>query len=739
MLKKNVSTPSPRTKFFLISGISIFALLLLTFLYFYLSLPNFDNLNNNTSENSSIIYSNDGIELGIIKSEKYQDLALPQEIPNFLLSTLVIIEDPNFYEHSGLNLIPNLKNFFSKRNVRSAISQKLVRLLYQKENRNIKNWLGSLKILFASVIVELKFSKKDILVHYLNHASFGGAIRGIKAAAAQYFNKKTEELSEIEGALLIGMLQAPSRYNPRKAPQRALARRNEVLQQMALANIIEPSLAAAYINQPLTLETPRQASVLPAHKAPYFLEFVKKWLLDWAKKNKTSPYGRKVFTTLNYRLQIHAESAVAQHLSYYQKLLDRRLQAKVPWEKDPGMLRRCIRRTQRYKYLKSKGYTEIQIQREFEREIPMRVFKWEKPGYEDKILSPLDSIKYYIAFLEAGLISIEAHSGNVRAWVGGVDYNFFRYDHVWQGKRQVGSTFKPFVYAAALEAGYEPCDTLTNQPLTIIAPDGDKWRPQNADFDYGGAVSLRYGLVHSMNVVTARLIQKVGTDKVIKLAQRLGIQTPLPKIPSIALGTVDLSVAELAYAYTPFVNGGLRYPFNVISKIENINGEIAYQYSPIPKRAIEPNVAYTMVELLRRVALVGTAGNARSIANLPYQLDIGGKTGTTQNNSDAWFVGFTPEIVTAVWVGCAERSVNFGNTEMGRGSYMALPIWSIFMHKAYNDPKIGWDINKKILPPSENYNVLLDCYNDPVKKVFPDSGFSEFDYSPTLADSTIQN
>jgi penicillin-binding protein 1A len=737
-MSKKISFSS-RKKLLIAGGASIFTLSTFLCGYFYLSLPNFDNLTNNTSENSSIIYSNDGIELGIIKSEKYQDLALPQEIPNFLLTTLVIIEDPNFYEHSGLNLIPNLKNLFSKRNVRSALSQKLARLLYEKENSNVKNWLGSLKILFSSLVLELKFSKRDILVHYLNHASFGGAIRGIKAAAAQYFNKKTEELSEIEGALLIGMLQAPSRYNPRKAPERALSRRNEVLQEMALAKVIEPGLAATYINQPLILQTPWQASEPPAHKAPYFLEFVKKWLFHWAKQNHTSPYGRKVFTTLNYRLQTHAESAVAQHLSHYQKLLDRHLQAKAPWEKDPGMLQRCIKRTERYKYLKAKGYTETQIQKEFEREIPIRVFKWEKPGYEDKIISPLDSIKYYIPFLETGLISIEPHSGNVRAWVGGVDYNFFRYDHVWQGKRQVGSTFKPFVYAAAFEVGYEPCDTLHNQPLTIIAPDGDKWRPQNADFDYGGPVSLRYGLVHSINVVTARLIQKVGTDKVIDLAQRLGINTPLPKIPSISLGAVELSVAELAYAYTPFVNGGLRYPFNVISKIENINGEIAYQYSPTSQRAIEPKVAYTMVELLRKVALVGTAGNARSIANLPYQLDIGGKTGTTQNNSDAWFVGFTPEVVTAVWVGCAERSVNFGNTEMGRGSYMALPIWSIFMHKAYNDPKIGWDSNKKILPPNEDYNVLLDCYNDPVKKAVPDSSFSEFDYSAALTDSASKN
>jgi penicillin-binding protein 1A len=738
MLKKFL-TLSSRGKFLVASGVLALGLSFFIPLYFYLNLPNLNNLANNTLENSSIVYSNDGIELGIIKSDNYKDLALAEEIPSFLFTTLVIIEDPNFYEHSGLNIIPSLKNYFSKRNVRSTLSQKLVRLLYEKENVNVKNWLGSAKIVFASVAIELKFSKKDILVHYLNHASFGGAIQGIKAAAAQYFNKKTEELSEIEGALLIGMLQAPSRYNPKKAPERALSRRNEVLQEMALAKVIEPSLAANYINQPITLETPRQASERQAYKAPYFLEFVKKWLFSWAKKNNTSPYGRKVFTTLNFRLQTHAESAVAQHLSHYQKLLDRHLQDKVPWQKDRGMLQRLIKRTERYKYLKAAGQTETQIQKEFERETPMRVFKWEKPGYEDKILSPLDSIKYYIPFLETGLISIEAHSGNVRAWVGGVDYNFFRYDHVWQGKRQVGSTFKPFVYAAAFEAGYEPCDTLNNQPLTIIAPDGDKWRPQNADFDYGGPVSLRYGLVHSINVVTARLIQKVGIDRVISLAKRLGIWTLLPKIPSISLGTVDLSVAEIAYAYAPFVNGGLRYPFNVISKIENMNGEIAYQHNPIPERAIESKVAYTMVELLRKVALVGTAGNARSIANLPYQLDIGGKTGTTQNNSDAWFVGFTPEVVTAVWVGCAERSVNFGNTEMGRGSYMALPIWSIFMQKAYNDPKIGWDINKKILPPNEDYNVLLDCYNDPVKKAAPDSSFSEFDYSAVLSDSASKN
>ncbi|MCS6904458.1 MAG: transglycosylase domain-containing protein [Bacteroidia bacterium] len=708
------------------AGISIF---------FFLTLPNLDALTKDINEDLTIIYSSDGVELGRIKSQEYQDLALASEIPDWVYKALVVVEDPYFYAHSGWNLSHNLKNLLFSYDIKSTLSQKLARALYQNQHIPINSFIGNLKVLFTALFLEWKFSKKEILHHYLNQASFGGAVQGIKAAALQFFNKKTQELTPAEAALLIGMLRAPTRYHPIKAPERALARRNEVLQQMVLAHILEPTIAASLIKTPIRVQNSIIHFEKPPWKAPYFLEYVKKWLFRFAKVHGFSPYGLRVHTTLNYRLQIHAEKAVAQHLSAYQQLLNHYLKTKgVPWEKDPNMLWRFIRRTDRYKKLKLLGYSENQIIKEFEKVQPMRVFQWQKPGYLDTLLSPLDSIKYYIPFLEAGLISINQNNGNVVAWVGGIDYTFFKYDHVGQGKRQVGSTFKPFVYAAAFEAGYVPCDTLLNQPLTIIAPDGQKWRPQNADFDYGGAVSLRYGLVNSINVVAARLIQKVGTEKVVALCRRLGIEANFSPLPSIALGTVDLSVAELTYAYLPFTNGGLKYPFNVVSKIENIDGEIVYEQDSTAQRVLEPKIAHTMLELLRKVTLIGTAGNARSIANLPYELDIGGKTGTTQNNSDAWFVGFTPEAVTGVWVGCAERGINFGRTELGRGSFMALPIWSIYMHKAYNDSKLGWQVNKKI-PGPDDFDVQIDCYNDPIKKVIPDSSASEFDYSALIADT----
>ena len=689
----------------------------------YGTLPDVSDLFRPDKDEPSVIYSCDNVILGSYSPKVKLNHIKPKEVPLFLKEALVLHEDPDFYIHKGLRL-----------SGKSTLTTRLARRLYEIEDQKSFSLWQKAKEALTAIYLERSFTKDEILTHYLNYAYFGGTVYGIEDAARRFFDKKVPQLECDEMALLVGILQAPSAFNPRKFPQKAEQRRNHVLKMMVSSGKLKREDHEVCLNRPVVVSGKEFKVVEDKGLAPYFKEFLKDKLEDWCEKKKLNLYedGLKIYTTLHSRLQSHAEQAMREHLAQHQIHLNQYLRMTGLFKRNKSLVKRATEATDRYKRMKAKGLSEAVIQDSFRREQPMRVFAWNDKGYTDTIMTPLDSVLYYLRMLESGLVTIQPYKGTVMAYVGGMDYNFFQYDHAWKGKRQVGSTFKPFVYTAAFDTRFSPCDRMLNQPITIQTDEGDEWTPRNADGDYGGEVSLRYGIVHSVNVVTTRLCQEVGTQTVADYAAKMGITSPLKPVPSIGLGTFDLSVAELTSAYTPFVaNGRFREP-SFIVRIEDRHGKVIESFETESKQVIKEETAYAMVEMLRGVATNGTAAGVRWESGLPYDLDVGGKTGTTQNSSDGWFVGFTPHLVTGVWVGCAERSVNFGHSLLGRGSYMAMPIWGKYMKKVYSDPNLGFSTKERIKRPAL-FNIQTTCWGDPKKKIKKE----ESDSTATDLDSTV--
>ncbi|MDW8334189.1 MAG: transglycosylase domain-containing protein, partial [Bacteroidia bacterium] len=602
----------------------------------------------------------------------------------------------------------------------STITQRLARLLYDEQSqRKERGAIRKLQEAFTALILERRYTKKELLTFYLNHSFFGGTNYGIEQAAEDYFRKRARFLTIEESALLTGMLFAPSKLNPRKNPAGARKRRDEVIKKMQRLGKLSPQAAQAAMAAPVYVEAPVRKSEKRNYFAGYFRQYVLDFAQKWCNERGLDMFreGLRIYTTLDSTLQSYAEAAAKEHLREHQRHLDVILKSLRTLRKNSPILARAMRQSRRWKTAKQAGMSDDAIEESFTKPVPMRVFSHHRPeGYVDTVMSPFDSLKYYARLLEPGMVALDHKRGHVLAWVGGLDYQFFQYDHVHKGKRQVGSTFKPFVYAAALEAGFKPCDTLLNQPPEIVAPDGDLWVPRNADHDYGGYVSLRYGVTYSINVVTARLIQKVGPEKVVELARKMGVESELKPVPSIALGTFDLSVLELTAAYQCFPTLGLYRAPTAVMRIEDRKGRVLATFKSEPRRAFGQETGYAMVELLRAVATYGTAANVRFIAAIPWNLDVAGKTGTTQGNSDGWFVGFTPALTAGVWVGCADRNVNFNYSNLGRGSYMAMPIWSKFVAKAYADPALPYNLRQKIVAPVP-YRHVTYCPFDPVRKI----------------------
>jgi penicillin-binding protein 1A len=611
-----------------------------------------------------------------------------------------------------------------------GITRQLARRLHENKHGRSASWWRKLRIAGTTWWLESRLSRMEIAAAYLNHSEFGVGSRGIEQASLNYFAKNARDLNPAECATLTGMLKAPTAYHPRRNPTNAIKRRNQVLGIMRDNGWLSEKECKRWQTWPLELKRPTPAQTQSDTLAPYFRDYVRKWFADWCEEHDYDPYtdGLKVYTTLNARLQSHAEAGMARHLANHQRQFDQFIAGSPPWKKDSSMLYRAFKASERYKLLKEQGWNERQIRQHFDRPVEMKLFSWQphpakpgawKTGTKTERLSPWDSLQYTIKLLQSGLISIEPSTGKVRAYIGGIDYRYFKFDHVTQARRQVGSTFKPFVYATALEQGMPVCKKYLNQPITIIAPDGDAWTPRNADHDYCGEVSLRYGLVYSINVVTARLIQDVGPENVLQTVRKMGITSPLKPVPSMGLGTFDLSVAELTSAFTTFPNQGQHPELTFIDRIEDRFGNTIATFGNTSTRVLSPQNAYTIVQLLRGVATYGTAHEARTNYGLPWTLDLGGKTGTTQNSSDGWYVGFTPDLVTGIWVGCDERALNFGYSDLGRGSNMGLPIWGHYMRETYLDPVLSYDYKRKLLPPP-GYSVSIEC-GDPPRIVKKDS------------------
>ncbi len=714
------------------------------------SLPPFEELEKKEGRKAknTVIYARDGTILGsFFLQENRIDVPLEKISPH-AIHALIATEDKRFYKHSGLDFMGLMSVIYSRllgqrQRGGSTITQQLARNLFDKTIGRERTVIRKVKEAIAAGFLEHRYTKEEILELYLNTVSFGGVIYGIEAAARHYFGKAALDLDPIEAATLIGMLQAPTAYNPYRNPKRSAKRANIVLRLMYQQGYLKAPIKITAKDLQAKVKQHKTTQQTPTSLAPYFKEFIRQYLTqhwikspyfkEWARQHgyatdkktlKKLIYegGLRIYTTIDPTLQYFAEKAVAEHLSEYQKVFLQHIKGREPWKKDTALLKRHVRRTPYYASLKAKGMNDEAILQWFKkRKHKMQIFCWQCPNrIKDTTLSLLDSIKYYLTILEAGLISIIPQTGEIVAWVGGIDFRFFKYDHVYQAKRQVGSTFKPFVYYTAISEGrLNPCSKIANEPITyksISEEEIEVWGPRNADRRFGGYITLVEALQHSVNIVTARLIHEgyVTPTAVIQYARRAGITSELPKVRALGLGVADLSLYELTSAYATFANLGKYVAPLFITKITDRNGTLIEDFRTRQKKweALDPNVAYILIQMMKRVVNGGTGSAIRWKYQL-YGIEIAGKTGTSQNQSDGWFMGFTPDLVTGVWVGCSDRNVHFYSLWLGQGAKTALPIWALYYKQTYNEHPYYRNRKRARFPMPANFpynpDSLLNC------------------------------
>lgn len=694
---------------------------------FFGEMPSFKDLENPKNYTASQVFSTDGTMIGKIFTHNRVPCNF-KELPPSLVNALIATEDSRFYLHSGIDpkaMIGVLKGFFStgNRGGGSTITQQLAKNLFPRGEinfiqlvfRKFKEWIIAIKL-------ERNFTKHEIISSYFNTVEFSDNAFGVKAAAKTYFDKKVQDLSIDESAILVGMLKAPYKYNPRIHPEASKERRNVVLGKMLEYNFISEKQYNENIKKPISLNFNRE--LVTEDYAPYFVSYLKKYLKKYFKdhpKKDGSSYdiygdGLKIYTTIDLKMQKYAEEAVHEHLERYQALLNAHWSGYSPWHSRPSFFMRHVRKSDRYKALKAQGLSEEKIIEELKKPIKMRIWTYKEDNKEVE-MSPWDSIKYYHMVLQAGFMAVEPHTGDVKAWVGGANFKYFKYDHVNIGtKRQVGSVFKPFLYTVAVDQkGYSPCHRVPNARI-VFRPGNPKWKlaaawsPSNSGGGYGGSPTLKQALSKSLNTVSARLMYEVGPLAVIELCRNLGIDTTtkIRPYPSICLGTPEISVFEMVGAYTPYANEGLYTKPSFISRIEDMNGNVIYEHYPTYREAFRPEVAFVMQEMMKGVVDQGTAKRLKGTYGLKG--DICGKTGTTQSNADGWFIGLTPDLIAGVWVGCDDRLVRFRSTGLGQGAAMALPIWGKFFGKLVKDSAFKDILDKKFASPdSSKRTIITDC------------------------------
>lgn len=720
-------------------------------------MPPIEDLQNPINRFATQVYSADGKVMGTWNFNKENRIVIPySKISPHLVHALVATEDERFYNHSGIDFIA-LGRAVIKRGVMgqasagggSTITQQLAKQLYSEQaHSSLERVLQKPIEWVIAVKLERNYTKEEIIALYLNYFDFLHNAVGIKTAANTYFNKEAKDLSVIESATLIGLCKNPSFFNPVRYPERCTERRNVVLAQMQKAGYLSHAEYNMYADEPLKLDFHRND-----HKdgeATYFREFLRQYMMaerpdklnypswnqsqyvydsiawasdplyGWCNKNfkkDGKPYnvytdGLKVYTTIDSRMQRYAEESVWGHVARFLQPefnKENRHKANAPFTEDLSskqlrqILNRNIHQSERYRMMKATGSSEDEIQAAFRHPTEMTVFTYR--GEIDTIMSPIDSIRYYKSFLRAGFMSMEPKTGAVKAYVGGLDYNHFMYDMVTGGRRQVGSTIKPFLYALAMENGFSPCDKAPNRQQTYMVA-GRPWTPRNASHSrYGQMVTLKWGLAQSNNWISAYLMSKLNPQQFVSILYDFGIINPdIHPSMSLCLGPCDVSVAEMVSAYTTFANHGIRTSPMFVSRIEDNEGNVIAQFQPRMNEVISAESANKMLVLLQGVVDGGTAGRIRYKYNL--EGEIGGKTGTTNRNSDAWFIGFTPQLVSGCWVGGEDRDIHFDNMRMGQGATMALPIWAYFMKKIYRDHSLPYDdITSFELP--EDFNPCL--------------------------------
>jgi len=696
-------------------------------------MPSLGQLENPENDLSSTLYYSDGEEMGKYFRSNRTSIIYDELSPE-LRTTLVTSEDHRYFRHAGLDFIAYLRVAkglltFSPAGGGSTITQQLAKKLYATRGDEMEGSLARLgriprliisktKEWIIAVKLERTFTKEEIIALYLNTVDFGSNAYGIRAAAQTFFGKTPDQLNYQESATLIGLLQGVTRFSPVLNYDQSLQKRNEVLFKLKKANVIPDDEYDSLSLLPIDLSNYKVESHNTG-QATYFREVIKKDLLKFCNRRGIDLFesGLKIYTTIDKNLQQYAEASMKWWMDSLQTTFINEWGGKNPWvdadgREIKGFIQMVMKRTARYRSLvKRYGEKSDSIDIVLNTPIPIKVFSWH--GDIDTVMSPMDSLKYYKRFLQSGFMAMDPHSGHIKAWVGGIDYKYFKYDHVRQGKNQPGSTFKPIVYATAIENGYYPCYEVVDERRTYqTGGNPPTWSPENANRKFTGErMTIRKGMAQSKNSVTARIMSLIGPENVVKKARALGIESDLAPVLSLALGVSDVSVYELVGAYSAFANKGTWTKPFYISRIENKNGEVIQDFVPQQKQALSELDAYLMLYMLKGT-IEEEGGTAR---RLEYQWhltdggnEIGAKTGTTQNYSDGWFVGVTKDLVAGVWVGGDDRAIHFPSIVHGQGAYMALPIWAKFMQSVYADDSLGYT-KGPFDKPRTPLTVTLDC------------------------------
>lgn len=726
----------------------IFLLLFLVGSGTFGALPDVAALMNPKNSLATIVYSGDMKILGKYYSENRVNVNFNQ-LDSDLVSALIATEDARFYEHSGVDVKALGRSVFGvftggSKGGGSTITQQLAKMMFPRERlskpelviRKLKEWIIATQL-------EKLYTKEEILSLYLNKFDFLNLAVGIKSAAQIYFNRSQDSLKIEQAAMLVGMAKNPAYFNPIRFEERTMQRRNVVLSQMVKYGYLEKTTYDSLKTLPLGINfKPENHN---EGLATYFREYVRdNFLENWCKKHinpeTNKPYniykdGLKIYTTIDSRMQQYAEEAVNEHMHDLQILFSKeclnKRNAPFAWnvsqDEIKGIMDASIKRSNRYRELKQNGMSHSEILKTFYKPVSMTVYSLR--GDIDTVLTPYDSIRYYKSFLQTGFMAMEPQTGHVKAWVGGINHKHFQYDHVKVSKRQVGSTFKPFVYALAIQEGYSPCYQVPNVKTCITTDLGVDWCPNNSDGpndkNVGKMITLKKALALSMNYITAWVMKQYGPHAVVSLVKRLGITSDIPEVPSICLGTADISVYEMVAANSTFANKGTYIQPTFIARIEDKNGKILEEFIPHTDEVFSEEKAYAMIQLMRGVVDGGTGSRLRFRHKLTNQ--IAGKTGTTQRNADGWFMGLTPELVAGVWVGGEDRSIHFNSMVEGQGASMALPIWGKFFNKIYADKTLK--VSKGDFPKPSSYdpNLDMDCskFDEAVHEESPEE--NEFD------------
>lgn len=707
------------------------------------SMPDFRQLENPKTNLATQIISADNTVLGKFYFNDNRTPISYDEIPKSMIDALIATEDERFYSHSGIDFRGTARALFylGSKGGGSTITQQLARQLFTgvRSRNKLEAVVQKIKEWVIAIRLERRYTKNEIIAMYLNIYDFNYNADGIRSASSIYFSKKPDQMSLSESAVLVGMLKNSSLYNPLRRPELVRERRNIVYQQMLRNQLIDPkekdSLAALPIEVNFNPQSHREG--IATYFRAYLQKFMRSWIANNPKEDGSSYNlyldGLSIYTTIDSRLQTYAEQAVAAHMSTLQKEFFRQNSGEfnptapfleIKEDEIERIMEQAKRRSERWRKMKARGLDEASILASFEAPTEMKVFGWN--GDIDTVMTPTDSIRYYKHFLRAGMMSMEPQSGHVKAWVGGINYRHFQFDHVMQGKRQIGSTFKPFVYATAIDQlKLSPCDSLPDgyycvEPAKFGAHDA--WCPKNSGDRYIGKRTLKNALANSVNTISARLIDKVGPRPVANLARNLGVRSNIPSVPAIALGSADLSVYEMVGAYSSFANKGIYVKPVLVTRIEDKNGTVIYQATPETKDVLSEESAYVTLKLLEGVTEAGSGIRLRHVGadktnpifrdivtGYPYAFKnpIAGKTGTTQNQSDGWFIGMVPNLATGVWVGGEDRATHFETIAYGQGATMALPIWASYMQACYADSTLV--VSQEPFEAPDFVSIPLDC------------------------------